>query len=351
MKIRSAIIWSGVILAGTFAIACGKKTAPIPPEAVIPAPISDLAYSLDEKGVTLTWSIPTRTELGTQLPEIDEFIIEKAEYREKDYCRDCPIQYAQTIRIAGTATRDRQNKTLTSRDENLRPGHRYFYRVKAGLGWRVVSLASGPVSFTWQIPMAPPLALRCQEEGGQISLEWQPPGENLNGEPVDEPLHYQIYRNMAGGSFQPLNMKVQETTFIDRQVTNGLVYQYKVRAVRLSGGSGAFSDTTQAVPRDVTPPPPPQGLTAVITPEGIRLIWEPVTAVDLGGYQIFRRNMGNGAKGDFEMIGRIEAPLATFVDHPPQNQGAWKYSVKAFDRATPPNVSRYSNEKPIERNQ
>ena len=32
---------------------CGKKTRPVPPDTVLPAPITDLSYQLDEKGVTL----------------------------------------------------------------------------------------------------------------------------------------------------------------------------------------------------------------------------------------------------------------------------------------------------------
>jgi len=137
--------------------------------------------------------------------------------------------------------------------------------------------------------------------------------------------------------------------FEDRQVVNNVSYQYKIRALRQSGGSGALSNVIQATPQDSTPPDPPDGLAAIILPKGIRLSWNPSAAEDLAGYQIFRRS-GDDPEQPLNAIGRVLAPLTTFVDTPPENVQVWYYAVKAFDRSTPPNTSALSAEIKTDRN-
>ena len=79
MKLKILLTWVGLIFAGALLVSCGRKTAPVPPQAIIPAPVSDLAYQLDAKGVTLFWSPATRTEQGGRLPVIEKFLIERIE--------------------------------------------------------------------------------------------------------------------------------------------------------------------------------------------------------------------------------------------------------------------------------
>ena len=44
-----------LLLAGTLFLVggCGYKTAPVPPDSIVPKAINDLRYSVSEKGVTL----------------------------------------------------------------------------------------------------------------------------------------------------------------------------------------------------------------------------------------------------------------------------------------------------------
>ncbi|MCK4840083.1 MAG: fibronectin type III domain-containing protein, partial [Desulfobulbaceae bacterium] len=316
MKLKIVVTWVILVFAGgALLVACGKKTALVPPQAIIPVPISDLAYLLDENGVTLSWLPPILSEQGERLPAIDKFLVERAVYDLSDFCENCPVRYTELVSIAGDQPDvARSQQKITYREESLRPGHIYFYRVKTELGWRVGSRPSEPVSFRWQVVVGAPVELRSLAGDQQVSLSWQPPLGDLNGAPLEDELHYQVYRSVAGGNFMPLGSPVTAPDYLDQSVKNGSSYRYKVRAARLSGGTGVFSDMVTVVPRDLTPPPAPQGLSVISTPEGSRVFWEAPAVADLGGYLILRRAGDSESDHDFKVIGRVDASLTSFID-------------------------------------
>ncbi|MFO7605141.1 MAG: fibronectin type III domain-containing protein [Desulfurivibrionaceae bacterium] len=152
MMRRFLLILAGMLVLAAVLSACGKKTAPIPPQAIIPLPITDLTHQLDDSGVTLSWSAPVRSEQGRRLPEIDSYLIERAEYALADFCKNCPVRYTEVGVIAGEDDPAGWGENLTFRDEELKAGHIYYYRVKSKVGWRVISRPSEPVRFEWRPP-------------------------------------------------------------------------------------------------------------------------------------------------------------------------------------------------------
>ena len=348
MKRKIVLIWVGLIMVGALLGACGKKTAPVPPQAVIPAPVAGLAYHLDENGVTLSWSPPSRTAQGDRLPVIDKFLVERAVYDLDDFCENCPVRYTEIAAMAGPAGRRKRQK-ITYREERLRPGHIYFYRVRTKLGWRVISRPSEPISFRWQLPVDAPVDLRGVAGDRQVSLSWQPPIGDLSGESVDG-LHYQVYRSVADSNFMPLGSPVAGLDYLDQRVENGVSYRYKVRAARFSGGTGIFSDMVEVVPRDLVPPPVPQGLSVIDTLGGVRVLWEPLAVADLAGYLILRRSGDSESDKDFKVIGRVAASVTSFIDKTLNDHETCYYALKAFDLATPANESPISDEIKMKRN-
>ncbi len=86
-------------------------------------------------------------------------------------------------------------------------------------------------------------------------------------------------------------------------------------------------------PTDVTAPSVPGSVSA--SSDGVSAVtvtWAASTDTEtgVGGYQVYR----NGTK-----IGSTATAL-TFVDHP--GDGTWTYQVRAFDKASPPNISALS---------
>ncbi len=328
---------------------CGRKTRPVPPQTVVPVPINDLRYSLDEKGVTLAWSFPRRMENGAALTGIDGFEILRAVVSEDDYCKECPLAFGDPIIIkGGSSTVNGASRTGRYTEALLRPRHRYFFKVRTVTGW-YAGRASNMIYFVWDKPVGAPLDLRIKAGDQALILSWQPPTAFLDGTPVVGPLTYRVYRRSeyaaAGEGFRLLAKAVADPVFTDTSVVNGSRYYYNVRAVRQYKETllvGAAGRVVAGVPRDLTPPAPPEDLAVVRTAVGVKIFWEEVRETDLAGYRVYRR----GAAGrPAVLIGTVPAPALIFVDDkPPVGKGPWYYAVTAFDRAAPPNESPLSRE-------
>ncbi len=324
---------------------CGKKTRPVPPDTVMPAPISDLSYQLDEKGVTLNWSYPRATVQGDRLPyRIEKFELLRAVIPVKDYCADCPIPFGPSIEIraeSGDKGKVFYEETL------LRPNHRYVYRVRSKAGWFVSSDDSNTVSVVWDTPLLAPGNFTVEEGDKAVTLRWQAPAGLLDGTPVSDPLRYQVSRSTDGGeTFREMPGGLSEDlAFTDKGLRNGKAYVYKVRAIRLHEGTmaaGMTSEPLSGTPRDLTPPAPPQKVRVVSTGAGVKILWETVAEPDLAGFRIYRR----AAKSSIPApIGQVDGAGLSFEDaQAPKERGLWYYSVTAFDQARPANESTYSME-------
>lgn len=326
---------------------CGKKTPPVPPQTAVPAAISDLRSELDLEGVMLSWNWPRQTEQGGELRRIKQFIVERAEESASDFCVDCPRQYRQVSLLEGGPVPDKNlAQPLRYRDRELRPGYHYSYRVRSSLGWRVQSAPSEAVSLVWQVGLTPPENLTALAGEREVTLSWRAPARDLEGMAISEPLAYQVYRREAGQPFLFLGEVKGEPGYVDRWAKSGTTYDYRVRAFRVSGGTGAFSPVVAATPQDLTPPPAPTGLTAVVSREGVRLYWQPLTSDDLAGYRVYRRRQVAGGGDQAVLIGQVDSRVNTFTDSTPFSQIGEKrhYSIRAFDHASPPNLSDFSPE-------
>ncbi len=81
-----------VIVLITLLSGCGRKTALVAPQKLVPVRINDLQYVLDENGVTLKWSYPTKMENGDELQAIESFEIYRGAIPEEEFCQGCPVQ-------------------------------------------------------------------------------------------------------------------------------------------------------------------------------------------------------------------------------------------------------------------
>ncbi len=321
---------------------CGKKTPPVPPQTVLPAPIQDLRYELTEKGVTLKWTYPARTVQGERLPyRIKEFEVYRAVLPEKDYCPDCPITFEPPVSIK--AEPSETDKTVSFTEALLRPNHRYVYEVRSKAGWYVTSNASNTVSFFWGTPPGEPSDLKIEAGDRSVGLSWQPPHTYIDGASISEPLFYQVYRALPNEDFLPVGEIVPETTYTDNTVRIGIEYSYRVRAVRTINDTkiaGPPSSIQSGVPKDLAAPPVPQNITVVRGEEGVKIFWQAVSAPDLAGYRIYRRASNTEV---MQFVGEVGPSTLTFIDKKPLTGSAfWYYSVTSFDAATPPNESGFS---------
>ena len=327
---------------------CGKKSALIPPQQLVPVAINDLQYFLDENGVSLQWTYPAEMQSGAELQAIESFELLRAEIPEKDYCKECPVRFDKQVLIdGGPLPESGESRTAAYREADMREGYRYLYKVRSRAGWWYPSSDSNIITFTWRSPPKIPDGLRVVPGDSQLTLSWNPVKENIAGRLLVQVPVYQVYRKDREKQFVALGEPVQELKFIDTDLNNGMLYDYRVRTLVTYGDTrqaGGSSQEISGIPRDLTPPPQPENLVAIATPAGVKLVWQAVVSDDIGGYRIYRRE-DNSAVAEF--IAEVGGDRNQYVDRPLPDGGKWFYSVSSFDKAQPPNESLRSVESAV----
>lgn len=323
---------------------CGYKTMPVPPEEVVPKAVTDLRYELDRNGVTLKWTYPRQTLRGDELTGIVSFKLFRAVVPVDTYCDTCPIPFGEPIMVEGGGVVQAAPKTAEYKTTLLRPGHLYFFKVRSAAGWWADSGDSNIVSFMWDVPPAAPQKIEASVADRSVTVRWQPVTRRIDDTKIKEDVKYQVLRNSGSGAFAPIGQLVSDIEFIDNQVANTKVYQYKVQAVVVyekgQVGGGA-SSMVEAVPVDQTPPSIPAGVEGIRTASSVKIIWERVNSADLKGYRVYRRlpDAATPVK-----IGEVGADSIMFDDGNPPQADSWYYSVTSIDSAQPANESEPSAE-------
>ena len=339
---------AGLAVLGIFLLlssGCGFKNAPIPPQSVVPTPINDLLYQTSEKGVRLSWSYPVKTINGSPLDNIASFELYQAEVPLEDYCGTCPIPFGEPLQIDGGSPIDGKVRKKADYELSLlRPGYKYFVKVRSRTSWWADSADSNIVSFVWYQPAAAPQEVTAIPGDGQISLSWQPVTKLTDGSPVTKAMQYQVLRSTSEKNFEPLGKPVATTTYVDHRVQNGLRYFYTVQSMMVFKDTlinGGISKDVSATPIDLVPPAAPLAVTVVRTGVGIKVFWERSDAADIGGYRIYRRAAD---KDNYVLLAEVGKDCTLFVDTKTKENVRYYYAITAIDRATPPNESNKSKE-------
>ena len=348
MKNRYLVRMTGIVLLGAsflFAGGCGYKDYPQPPETVVPEPIGDLLYKVDDKGLQLTWSYPVKTIKGSVLDDISSFELYRAEIPLEDYCGNCPIPFDEPIEIDGGSPFDGEiRRKATYNSSLLRSGHKYFFKVRARTSWWASSTDSNIINFTWFQPAAAPQGVTATSGDQQVTLKWQPVTSLSDGNAINMDIKYQLLRSVGGKDFTKIGDPVDATEFVDRQVRNGQKYFYTVQSMMVHQDelvNGGVSEEVAITPIDLTPPLAPSGVMAVRTGVGIKIFWDKSGAADIGGYRVYRRPAD---KDSYELLGKVEPEYTLFVDSKAGDRVRYYYAITAIDQGTPPNESNKSRE-------
>jgi hypothetical protein len=108
---------------------CGNKGNPRPPEFVRPQQIDDLQATAAGSGIRLTWTRPTKTVDGSDMPDLDGFVVSRAR------ATTTPAESPRFETIATIHLDDRERfakvRRVTYDDLRVTPGEPYLYRVVA----------------------------------------------------------------------------------------------------------------------------------------------------------------------------------------------------------------------------
>ncbi|HIC92239.1 MAG TPA: hypothetical protein EYP21_09330 [Syntrophaceae bacterium] len=328
-------------------LSCGKKGLPTTPRAIAPKPIQDLNYYFDNGDLVLKWSIPHENTDGSRLENLQGFVLYKAIIPfSKRNCPTCPTPFRKVADIdLGYPKNARVKEGIVEYvDKDLSYQHQYTYKVFSYNRYGDLSNSSNLVTLNWDIPPSPPTILGVESGDRVVNIIWEPCLDDFGKHSI---AGYRIYRRLQDHSYpyNPLNsILIQNTTFEDRHVENGVSYFYVVRSVKDVDGSlieSINSEEIEAIPIDLKPPAPPKDLVAIPFDWGIELRWERNKEPDVLGYYIYRR-----AEGEI-FSKRINDQIVTEVRYrdkrvSPNNK--YHYSVTALDNSPQRNESRPSEE-------
>jgi hypothetical protein len=142
-----------------------------------------------------------------------------------------------------------------------------------------------------------------------------------------------IYRRTGKQPYaQPLVPEpLEETRFHDDTAPLGTTACYVVRAVASPDPliESAASNEACVEVRDITAPAMPVGLVVLPRDTGLELLWSPSPETDLAGYRVYRTAPG----GEPERLAEVDQAHSSWLDTTARRGVAYRYTVRAFDRA------------------
>jgi uncharacterized protein (DUF1800 family)/fibronectin type 3 domain-containing protein len=165
--------------------------------------------------------------------------------------------------------------------DRIRRGRTYGYKVAAINLWGVGPM-SDPVTVTPLTAPAAPANLTATAGNGIVTLSWNP---------VAGATSYNVYRGTAPGaqSPTPIAKGITMWAFLDKGLTNGKKYFYKVTAVG-SGGESARSNEVSATP--VAPTVGAPVATASAGNATVTVSWGAITGA--ATYNVYRATIAGG---------------------------------------------------------
>jgi len=228
--------------------ACGRTGPLIPPEALVPAAVTDLRVEQKGADFLVSWSRPTEEKGGRSLKELAGFRLFKREVLPPgEDCEDCPsayrleksvdLEFPEGIGIAGTR--------YVYADADTVEGKTYRYKVVSFKKDGTVSPQSNKGTRKRVALPRPPVVTLSSSLNG-VTLKWsgaQPPaGGRLEG--------YVIYRKRESetGYANPLNSVPEKgPAYEDKRVEWGSRYDYVVRSVAVVDGETVESAPSNEV--------------------------------------------------------------------------------------------------------
>ena len=129
--------------------ACGKKGDPRAPELAMPETIKDLKVGVEDRGITLTWSRPSRYVGGKELRDLAGFVIFRKEVSKA--CPECPAPYRERTEVnVEDQERFIKKKQFRFVDDELKPQTIYRYRIFSKLLDGSLSEPSNEVEAAWR---------------------------------------------------------------------------------------------------------------------------------------------------------------------------------------------------------
>ncbi len=218
-------------------VACGKRGPLIPPEALVPAAVSDLRVEQKGYRFLLCWTAPRKEVWGGPLQDLAGFqVFRRNVLPAGEDCETCPTAYRQIKTVDPEYLQDvrRSGDRYCFYDDDLEIDTTYQYKLLALDRDGTASRDSNKARRTRLMPpRAPELSLQASANG--VTLLWNRPsvaaGSALEG--------YAVYRFREGESLPlaPLvRLPAESSRYEDLGMEYGVRYTYSVRTIAQRDG-------------------------------------------------------------------------------------------------------------------
>lgn len=212
--------------------ACGRKGPLVPPEALLPAPVSDLKVAQQGERFQLSWTLPAKRVDGDVYGKLVGFRLFKREVLPPDEdCEACANAYRleKSVDLAYLQDVRRSGDRLFVGDADVSAGTTYQYKV---VGLNKDGTVSPDSNRARRKKVTPPAAPRLVANftPTDIILHWEDVAIPANGKIVG----YNVYRWRGDGlpALFPLNgAPKQGPGYEDTRLVPGVTYVYVVRTV------------------------------------------------------------------------------------------------------------------------
>ena len=323
---------------------CGKRGNPLPPSLVVADRITDLKLSVKPGERFLTWSIPRKNSDNTKPVDLSAFKIRlKKVAKDLDSCRYCDEGFFDflTINFLKPESGYQLGATFYWPLPDIPKDFTYVFSVASlnSRGWH--SEFSNKLALFSLPEIAPPSKVELTPSASIVDLNWQAPliPDTFSGE-----LFYRVYRRQSEGESHSrwrliTPEALRETHFIDVGLKDWHSYEYVVTAVAAiekSSIESQFSTLAQVTPGDYTAPGQLENFSAFYYEAGVQLIWDPSTAADLSGYNVYRRDDVSGID---KIIAVLPPVQPEYFDSKAISGRTYYYRVTAFDTSDRRNES------------
>lgn len=328
---------------------CGKKGALLPPLVLIPQTVESFkAFQRGDK-IILKWTNPTTYIDGSALAgvsEVEIWLVEQEASSQKEAQAVLPKEFEKEAKLAASIKKDQFSSYQQKKDKKASEfiyifplagksfkASQMIFAIRVRDGKKKKSDFSNLSLVKPQALPFPPAFVQAAVFEDRIEVSWEAPKENIDHSFPPEIKGYNLYRTDEDTEPQQRNLSlIRETKYEDKDFLYGRIYRYYVRA-SVSESEPYLESNDSAVievlPKDVFPPAPPSGLTAVTSAGSITLVWETNQEKDLAGYKVWRRG-----EDHMEFISLTSQPILenNFSDATVEKNKRYEYAITALDR-------------------
>lgn len=230
-----------------FLVACGRKGALVPPEALVPATVDSLRVEQQGGDFRVSWRAPGKEQSGRPLRDLAGFqLLRRQILPGEPDCAACSDAWQLLAAVDLDLPRNVEQRegVYLYRDSGVKPGTDTQYRLVAlSKSGGVSRPATSPVRKLLPVPPAPTLTATTTPTSVTLELD---PG-TMAGSPF---AGFNLYRRGAGDdpALFPINpAPITARSYEDQRVDYGRTYRYSATTVVKVGDDLAESLPSQEI--------------------------------------------------------------------------------------------------------